>query len=191
MNLTEQLLNTIDQLRTEKRFDEAIEALNVLRNMLNIEDNKFHILIDNLIENCESEKRECLIQLSEPSPYYLQRMRELQRTYEDGEINLNHKRTIEQLIKFMNDFEDWKIDSYDEDVKGFINHLFNIANIDGLRFAMLRVDSEKNEMGRKSILHLYELQNNSTPGNIIMSKSNLSKPVARLNTKKRSMAYFK
>lgn len=71
MNSIDKMLRTIDRLRLENKYDEAIEGLNLLRNTLNIEDNKFHNLIDSLIELCENEKnnseREATYETEEPS----------------------------------------------------------------------------------------------------------------------------
>lgn len=58
MNSMDKMMNLIDRLRRDEQYDDAIDVLNMLRNVLDIEDNKFHDLIDGLIKLCEKQKNE-------------------------------------------------------------------------------------------------------------------------------------
>lgn len=59
MNSTDKMMNLIDRLRRDEQYDNAIDVLNMLRNVLDIEDdNKMNNLIDGLIKLCEKQKND-------------------------------------------------------------------------------------------------------------------------------------
>jgi len=141
MNPIEKMLKNIDRLRGNEQYDEAIEGLNLVRNILDIEDNKFHNLIDSLIELCENEK---------------------------NEKNRNTEPVLDMTTVFV------------------------IVNFNGLRFAILKGDRLRMKQNPKlnEWINLYKIQNNSTPRNIMMTRSDMDTDCGIFNPSTNKLRLF-
>lgn len=128
----------------------------------------------------------------EPTQHYLHEMRELQRIYEDGEIKFNHVETLIKLIEIMNEFGNWNINSYDEEIKDFINRILMIVKFGEERFAMLRSDRVRitKNLNSNEWVNLYKIQDDSTPRNITMTNSDINKPCGIFNMTNKKVKIF-